>query len=276
MAPLDSQDVLDFNRMERGGFSSVSLPFSLHNVMRSIFSRVEVEATARSLSLETSLDPKIDEVAKRAALGTSAEGVVSEGEGLVMGDEMRLRQGECTTEASSERALTSTRAVITNLTTNATKFTRPGGKVSIKSELIYSSKHAPESPVDTAVGDDSTVRAESPTSPRLSHGRLQRHNSVSGTSVKATSFTNGRRASHTPSEVIVVRFEVTDTGVGIDAGEMQENRLFSPYIQTMAGKEQGGKGTGLGLSLVRQIVTLSGGRLGVKSKVGEGSTFWFE
>lgn len=53
-------------------------------------------------------------------------------------------------------------------------------------------------------------------------------------------------------------------------------RLFSPYVQTAVGREQGGKGTGLGLSLVRQIVMLSGGRLGVRSKVGEGSTFFVE
>jgi len=38
----------------------------------------------------------------------------------------------------------------------------------------------------------------------------------------------------------------------------------------------GGKGTGLGLALVRQIVKLSGGRLGVRSKAGVGSTFWVE
>jgi osomolarity two-component system sensor histidine kinase SLN1 len=73
---------------------------------------------------------------------------------------------------------------------------------------------------------------------------------------------------------IVVRIEVSDTGVGIAPGDAQD--LFSAYVQTEVGRAQGGKGTGLGLALVRHIVKLSGGRLGVTSKKGEGSTFWVE
>jgi osomolarity two-component system sensor histidine kinase SLN1 len=80
--------------MERGGFSSVSRPFSFHNVMRSIFVPLKLDAHARGLALETSLDPRIDEVAKKAAYpDEQGEGILQEGDGLMMGDEMRLRQG---------------------------------------------------------------------------------------------------------------------------------------------------------------------------------------
>ena len=57
---------------------------------------------------------------------------------------------------------------------------------------------------------------------------------------------------------------------------MLMNAIEDAFNQTEAGRQQGGKGTGLGLALVRQIVKLSGGRLGVSSKVGQGSTFWVE
>jgi len=79
---------------------------------------------------------------------------------------------------------------------------------------------------------------------------------------------------------IVVRIEVHDTGVGIRGRDLVDGgrRLFSPYVQTEIGRVQGGKGSGLGLALVRHIVRLSHGRLGVRSRVGKdsGSIFWVE
>ncbi|HUW49783.1 MAG TPA: PAS domain S-box protein [Sulfuricella sp.] len=70
-----------------------------------------------------------------------------------------------------------------------------------------------------------------------------------------------------------LRVRITDTGAGIPKGKLGE--LFTPFSRLDADKSQV-QGTGVGLAVAKRLVELMGGRIGVESRVGEGSTFWID
>jgi signal transduction histidine kinase/CheY-like chemotaxis protein len=76
-----------------------------------------------------------------------------------------------------------------------------------------------------------------------------------------------------PGETGALRFTVRDTGPGIEPEMIA--RLFAPFEQAGAEIARRHGGTGLGLAISRRLVRMMGGEMGVESRPGEGSLFWF-
>jgi len=93
--------------------------------------------------------------------------------------------------------------------------------------------------------------------------------------------TNAIKFSHPETRIVLgaeatpsaLRVWVRDEGQGIPAEDLP--KLFREFGRASTRATQGEKSTGLGLAIVKRIVEAHGGRVGVESRVGEGSTFFF-
>ncbi len=89
----------------------------------------------------------------------------------------------------------------------------------------------------------------------------------------AGSITLRARRTAQQGDGLLLRFEVQDTGIGIDPEALP--RLFQAFEQADTSTTRRFGGTGLGLALTRQLAALMGGEAGAESRPGAGSTFWF-
>ncbi|MCR6495337.1 response regulator [Thermomonas sp. S9] len=169
-------DILDYSKLEADRLELETTAFNLRELLQSVITLMERPAAAKNLHLTLYIDSSV-----RLP---------------VRGDPVRLRQ------------------VISNLVSNAIKFTERG-------------------------------------------------------SVTVTV----RRVGETPAQHLL-RVEVQDTGIGIEPAI--RDKLFQPFSQADASTTRLYGGTGLGLVISQRIVALMGGKIGVESQPGLGSTFWFE
>ncbi|MFZ2303053.1 MAG: PAS domain S-box protein [Gallionella sp.] len=151
----------------------------------------------------------------------------------VMGDALRLRQ------------------ILVNLANNAIKFSsgldRPG-KVSVRAVLVEDSSHLV------------SVRPD-PSAELRTKGIVEGLGGSTG---------SPRTVDGNPDRV-TLEFRVTDNGIGID--KETQARLFSPFTQADSSTTRNFGGTGLGLAICRQLVSIMGGEITVRSEPGKGAMF---
>jgi two-component system sensor histidine kinase RpfC len=121
----------------------------------------------------------------------------------------------------------------------------------------------------------------SPQTPYLLHGNSRAlHDVLTNLTANAVKFTERGNISIAAGALeqkdssVRIRFEVSDTGIGI--AEEAREKIFQSFTQADETIVDRFGGTGLGLAIVKQLVERQGGTIGVDSKLGEGSTFWFE
>ena len=173
-------DVLDFAKLEAGKVVIEQQPVSLRDIVIEVNELFSIQAFGKGIELSSSCNPDVPH--------------------SFVGDAARIRQ------------------IVSNLVSNAVKFTSRGGV------HIHLAIDPP---------NDREAREKS-----------------------------GKRGA---------RIEVVDSGVGIS--EAQLRTLFNPFVQADAGVTRQFGGTGLGLSISSELARLMGGRIEVRSAVGQGSSF---
>ncbi|GMH13396.1 hypothetical protein Nepgr_015237 [Nepenthes gracilis] len=228
-------DILDLSKVESGVMKLEAIKFRPREVVKHV-----LQTAAASLRKKLTLE------------GHVAENVPVE----VIGDVLRIRQ------------------IITNLVSNAIKFTHEG-KVGIK--LYVVAQPNIQDRAHKSVEDYSSSVEKGSHIQRFEEAPYQNHKNhdeprspLKGKELKLRD--EGKPTDH-PETAVWIRCDVYDTGIGIP--ETALPALFKKYMQVSADHARKYGGTGLGLAICKQLVELMGGYLTVSSKEHCGSIFSF-
>ena len=168
----------------------------------------------------------------------------------VLADEKRLRQ------------------VLINLLSNAVKFTKIGG---VKFQVGYVENATENS---TQINEiNSHIRAEVSAQKVNSTGNIEPEKESKPPRKTRKVPSNFTAANSAAPPATKIRFQIEDTGIGIQQNKLEE--IFLPFHQ-VGDRHNFVEGTGLGLSISQKIVNIMGSQIRVQSTLGKGSIFWLD